>query len=64
MIARLTAALRFPGLARRLQSVLKELDDLPQSRAVSKADEIAAQRNQRRQRGPDAWHYVPDSASH
>ena len=40
------------ALARRLQAVMKELDDLPQSRPVSKADEIAARRRQRRQRGP------------
>ena len=40
------------ALARRLQAVLKELDDLPQSSPVSTADEIAERRRQRRaQRG-------------
>ena len=36
------------ALARRLQAVLKELDDMPQAGPVSKADEIAARRRQRR----------------
>jgi hypothetical protein len=36
------------ALARRLQAVLKEIDDLPQSRPVSKADEIAERRRKRR----------------
>ncbi len=41
------------ALARRLEAVLKELDDMPQSGPVSKADEIAARRAARRaaQRG-------------
>jgi hypothetical protein len=41
------------ALARRLMVVLTELDDMPQSGPVSKADEIAERRRQRRaaQRG-------------
>ena len=41
------------SLARQLQAVLKEIDDLPQSRPVSAADQIAERRRQRRaaQRG-------------
>jgi hypothetical protein len=35
------------ALARRLQAMLKELDDLPQSSPASKADEIAERRRQR-----------------
>jgi hypothetical protein len=36
------------ALGRQLQAVLNELDDLPESRPVSKADEIAERRRQRR----------------
>ena len=36
------------SLARQLQAVLKEIDDLPQSRPVSAADQIAERRRQRR----------------
>ena len=36
------------ALARQLQAVLKEIDRLPQSSPVSKADEIAERRRQRR----------------
>ena len=35
-------------LASRLQAVMAELDDLPQSQPLSKADEIAERRRQRR----------------
>jgi hypothetical protein len=40
-----------PALALRFTDVLAQIDDMPQSREVSRADEIAARRTARRDSG-------------
>jgi hypothetical protein len=43
-----------PGLALRYTDVMAQIDDMPQARSTSKADEIAARRTARR--GADPAH--------